>query len=108
MFARRSPRLDDVATAIRWVKANATKYKVDPERIALIGESAGGHLVSWAGTQGKGDTAVAAVVPFYAPHDLELQVEKRGELGPSMVALFGLTELNDAARSILRAPILIR
>src|SRR5262249_35587951 len=30
---------DDVAAAIRWVKANAAKYKVDPHRISLIGES---------------------------------------------------------------------
>ena len=94
---------DDVATAIRWVKAHAKQYKVDPERIALIGESAGGHLVSWAGTQSRGEATVAAVVPFYAPHDLELQVEKRGELGPSMIALLNLTELNDAARQTLRA-----
>ncbi len=93
---------DDVATAIRWVRAHAKEYKVDPSRIALIGESAGGHLVSWAGVHGQGNTSVAAVVPFYAPHDLEMQVDNRGELGPSMVALLGLTELNDAARVVLR------
>ncbi|MBA4019936.1 MAG: hypothetical protein C0483_22445 [Pirellula sp.] len=94
---------EDVATAIRWVRAHAKEYKVDVNRIALIGESAGGHLVSWVGTEAKGDTAVAAVVPFYAPHDLEFQVEQRGELGPSMTALLGLTELNDEARAKLRA-----
>lgn len=94
---------EDVATAIRWVRANAKEYKVDVGRIALIGESAGGHLVSWVGAEGKGDSAVAAVVPFYAPHDLVFQVERRGELGPSMTALLGLTELNDAARAKLRA-----
>src|SRR5438045_1220523 len=35
--------LDDVETAIRWVRAHAREYKVDTSRIALIGESAGGH-----------------------------------------------------------------
>lgn len=94
---------DDVATAIRWVRKHAGEYKVDPQRIAIIGESAGGHLVSWAGVQGKDDTAVAAVVPFYAPHDLELQVRARKELGPSMTALLGLKELNDDAYRTLRA-----
>ncbi len=48
---------------------------MDVGRIALIGESAGGHLVSWVGTRAKEDTRVAAVVPVYAPHDLELQVK---------------------------------
>ncbi len=93
---------EDVETAIRWVKAHAKEYKVDVGRIALIGESAGGHLVSWVGTRAKEDTRVAAVVPFYAPHDLELQVKHRNMLGESMTALLGLTELNDNAWKRLR------
>jgi acetyl esterase len=94
---------DDVATAVRWVRAHAKEYQVDPRRIALIGESAGGHLVSWHGTQARGDTSVAAVVPFYAPHDLELQVKRRQQLGESMTSLLGLKELNDEAWQTLRA-----
>ena len=93
---------EDVETAIRWVKAHAQEYKVDVGRIALIGESAGGHLVSWVGTRAKVDTRVAAVVPFYAPHDLELQVKHRNMLGESMTALLGLTKLNDDAWKRLR------
>ncbi len=93
---------EDVETAIRWVKSHAKDYKVDVGRIALIGESAGGHLVSWVGTRAKEDTQVAAVVPFYAPHDLELQVKHRNMLGESMTALLGLTELNDDAWKRLR------
>src|SRR6266542_7129759 len=34
---------EDVNSAIKWVKANAAKYHVDVNRIALIGESAGGY-----------------------------------------------------------------
>jgi acetyl esterase len=94
--------IEDVESAIRWVKAHAADYKADPKRITLIGESAGGHLVSLAGVRAKEDTRVAAVVPFYAPHDLELQVNHRHALGASMEALFGLTELNDAAWKTLR------
>jgi len=94
--------VEDVERAIRWVKDHAAEYKVDRNRIALIGESAGGHLVSLAGARGRGKTRVAAVVPFYAPHDLEFQVRQRNALGPSMTALFGLTELNDAAWKTLR------
>ena len=36
----------DLESAIRYVKSHAKQYKVDPNRIALIGESAGGHLVA--------------------------------------------------------------
>ncbi len=94
---------EDVERAIRWVKANAKQYKADPKRIAIVGESAGGHLVSYVGVRGAGETSVAAVVPIYAPHDLELQVKSRNALGPSMEALFGLTEINDEAWKTLRA-----
>ena len=94
--------IEDTEAAIRWVKAHAKEYKVDIARIAIIGESAGGHIVSLVGVRAKGETSVAAVVPFYAPHDLELQVKSRNALGPSMEALFGLTELNDAAWKVLR------
>ncbi|MGE5081473.1 MAG: alpha/beta hydrolase fold domain-containing protein, partial [Acidobacteriota bacterium] len=56
---------DDVESAIRFVRANAAKYKVDPNRIALIGESAGGHLVSYVGARNRADSRVAAVVSMY-------------------------------------------
>lgn len=94
---------EDLESAIRWVKANAIQYKADPKRIALVGESAGGHLVSYVGVRGAGETSVAAVVPIYAPHDLEFHAKARNALGPSLSALFGLTELNDGAIKQLRA-----
>lgn len=40
----------DVATAAMWLKRNAKKYGGDPERIVLMGHSAGAHLVSAVGT----------------------------------------------------------
>ncbi|WP_395745570.1 alpha/beta hydrolase fold domain-containing protein [Prosthecobacter sp.] len=88
--------VEDVNSAIKWVKAHAAEYKVDVNRIALIGESAGGYLVSAAGVTAKDETRVAAVVPFYAPHDLVMQVKMRGELG-NLAGLIGMTELNEAA-----------
>src|SRR3954453_6059396 len=41
---------EDIDTAIKWVKANASTYKGDPAKIVLAGESAGGFLVNYAGT----------------------------------------------------------
>jgi alpha-L-fucosidase 2 len=68
---------EDVESAIRWVKANAQKYRVDASRIALIGESAGGLLVNYAGTHENGATRVAAVVDFYGPVDYGKLAEQR-------------------------------
>jgi acetyl esterase len=85
---------DDVASAIKWVKAHAAEYKVDVNRIALIGESAGGYLVSAAGVTGKGETRVAAVVPFYAPHNLVTHVRRRNELR-GLAGLIGRDTLDE-------------
>ena len=41
---------DDGQRAIRYVRANAAAWGLDPQRIGIIGFSAGGHLASWAAT----------------------------------------------------------
>ncbi|HVZ48053.1 MAG TPA: family 43 glycosylhydrolase [Gemmatimonadaceae bacterium] len=79
--------LEDVETAIRWVKAHAAEFKGDPDRIALIGHSAGGHLAAFAGTVVDDRARVQAVVG-YAPvtnHEQELPV--RGGVSTSLQAL---------------------
>jgi len=67
----------DMDAAIVWLKANAGKYRVDTSRIAIIGESAGGFLVNYAGTHETRATRVAAVVDFYGPVDYGKLAELR-------------------------------
>ena len=43
-------QIHDCKAAIRWLRAHAAEYGVDPERFAVFGISAGGHLVSLLGT----------------------------------------------------------
>jgi len=57
-------QLDDVQRAVRWVRANATTYGVDPKRIGSYGHSAGGHLAACLGvrdTRDNGDPELGAV-----------------------------------------------
>jgi acetyl esterase len=67
---------EDVEAAVRWVQANAKQWNVDPKRLALMGESAGGHLVAFVGARGK--VKLKAVVDFYGPNDLPLINQQRG------------------------------
>jgi acetyl esterase len=60
---------DDLNSAIRWVKAHAAEYRVNVAKIVIIGESAGGFLVNYAGTHETPETKVAAVVDLYGPVD---------------------------------------
>jgi len=69
----------DSKAAVRWVRANAVKYGIDPDRIGAIGASAGAHLVALLGTtadipeiEGTGgnqnqSSAVQAVVGIATP-----------------------------------------
>ncbi len=62
--------IDDVRDAIRFVHAHASEYRVDPDRIALVGESAGGQLAAMAALDPAPEAQVKAVVALYTPTDL--------------------------------------
>jgi len=85
---------DDVESAIRFGRANAATYKVDPNRIALIGESAGGHLVSYVGARNRADSRVAAVVSMYGVHDFVAAAVQWKPLPHELLDLFGITAVN--------------
>ncbi|HST19957.1 MAG TPA: alpha/beta hydrolase [Blastocatellia bacterium] len=75
-------QIEDCKAAIRWLRAHATQYNLDPSRIAAWGSSAGGHLVALMGasagaTDLEGDggnldysSRVQAVVDWFGPIDL--------------------------------------
>jgi acetyl esterase len=60
----------DVESAVRFVKAHAAEYRVDPNRIALVGESAGGQLAAMAALNTSPELQVKGVVALYTPTDL--------------------------------------
>lgn len=72
----------DVKAAIRWIKANAAAYKMNPDKIGVWGSSAGGHLSALAGTSGnvteledlsQGNSSLSSsvqvVIDWYGPID---------------------------------------
>lgn len=75
--------VDHVQRGIRWVKRNAADYRIDPQRLGLMGASAGGHLACLAavtaampeldtdGDEGSGEvgTQVKATAVFFPPTD---------------------------------------
>ncbi len=84
-------QIEDCKCAIRWLRAHAKEYNLDPDRIGVWGSSAGGHLVALLGTSGgvkelegkggweKHSTRVQAVVDFFGPTDLLNIVEDAGK-----------------------------
>jgi len=93
--------LNDCKAAVRYLRANAAKYKIDPERIGVMGGSAGGHLSGLlAMTSGKpefeGDgvnkevsSAVKACVVMAATQDLV--AANKDKTGEGSIAFFGVS-----------------
>lgn len=93
---------DDVQAAIRWIKSHTFEYHVDPDRIALAGESAGGHLVDLAAARADKATHVNAVVSFYGVYDLVAQAKAKGA-GGNLGELFGISQLDGQTTPMLAA-----
>jgi acetyl esterase/lipase len=84
----------DVKAAVRWIRANAQRYHLDPEKIAAWGSSAGGYLASMLGTSAgvqeledlslgnpEQPSHVQAVVAWFGPTDflkMDDQLAERG------------------------------
>lgn len=93
--------LDDVFTAIRWVKAHAGEYHLDARRIVLSGESAGGHLVALAAARADVETRVAAVVPFYGLFDLVGDLKPGANLPDHFVKFMGRPTFDDRTQALM-------
>jgi alpha-L-fucosidase 2 len=76
--------IDDVEAAVRYVKSHAVEFNIDPDRVALIGESAGGQLAAMAAIRAGGESSVRAVVAFYTPTDL-VSLVKNSSLIPAQI-----------------------
>ncbi|MGB8353969.1 MAG: alpha/beta hydrolase [Chthoniobacteraceae bacterium] len=67
--AKYPAQLNDCCSAMEWLRANGSRYGIDPVRIGVSGESAGGHLAALLGTV-EGAPNIRAVCALYPPTDL--------------------------------------
>ena len=93
--------VEDVRTAVRWLKANAAAHALDAERICLWGTSAGGHLAAVAGLAPRGmfegtdnltyTSSVRCVLDAYGPTRFDVMdaqtAEERANLQPAVITI---------------------
>lgn len=76
--------VNDLREALKWMHANASRYDIDPQQIAAMGYSAGGHLAAMLGVlDGPAEVRVQAVVDGAGPSDLRKY--KGGKLVPQFL-----------------------
>ena len=93
-------QIEDCKAAIRYLRANAKKYNIDPDKIGVIGQSAGGHLAALLGTSGgvkdlEGkdgpadvSSSVQLVVDYFGPTDM-MKLSPPGSNPNPVTRLFG-------------------
>jgi acetyl esterase/lipase len=109
--------VEDVKAAVRWLRANAEKYGIDPDRIGVVGDSAGGHLAQFLGVtggvaqfEGNGGNAafssrVACVVNYYGPSDLTKSYGKSVDAAEVLPLWLGGDDTKEHKRHVLASPL---
>jgi acetyl esterase/lipase len=75
--------LEDLRSAVRWIRSHANEYHIDPARVVALGGGAGAHLAALLGTEPaerepqETSSRVQAVVCLYGPSDLEELLRSR-------------------------------
>jgi acetyl esterase/lipase len=107
----------DVKAAVRWLRANAEKYGIDPTRIGVTGGSAGGHLAQFLGVtagiatfDGNGgnpgvSSAVACVVNVYGPSDFTKSYGKSVDAAEVLPLFLGGDLTKERHRHIIASPL---
>jgi len=110
----------DVKAAVQWLRANADKYHVDPDRIGATGDSAGGHLALFLGVTGglkqfdpqpatataaAPSSAVQCVVSYYGPSDFTQSYGKSVDAAEVLPMWLGGDIEHERRRHILASPL---
>ncbi|HVS37994.1 MAG TPA: alpha/beta hydrolase [Gemmataceae bacterium] len=96
-------QIEDCKAAVRWLRANAQIYKIDPDHIGALGFASGGHLAELLavtaaedgleGTGGNSDQSsrVQAVASFFSPTDLTAPCWNADVTAKNLIPLIGGT-----------------
>lgn len=107
----------DVKAAVRWLRANAAKFQINPARIGVTGDSAGGHLAQFLGVtagvkefEGDGGNAeqsssVACVVNRYGPSDFTKSYAKSVDAAEVLPLFLGGDLTTARARHVQSSPL---
>lgn len=108
--------VEDCKAAVRWLRLNAARYHIDPEKIGVLGDSAGGHLTQFLAVTGNvhdfdGDqnpgpsSAVQCAVSYYGPCDFTKSYGKSVDAAEVLPLFLGGNLQTAWHRHILASPL---
>lgn len=109
--------IHDVKAAVRWLRANAAKYHINPDRIGVTGGSAGGHLALYLGVtggvrelEGEGgnpeqSSKVNCVVNFYGPSDFTKSYGKSVDAAEVLPLFLGGNVEKERQKHLIASPL---
>ena len=109
--------VEDAKAAVRFLRANAKKYDIDPTRIGVTGGSAGGHLALMVGLTGplkifegsgpnlEQSSAVQAVVSYFGPTDFTQSYGKSVDAAEVLPMFLGGDLLHNRQAHVLSSPL---
>jgi alpha-L-fucosidase 2 len=91
-------QMDDLRHAVAFIRRQASRFRVDPQRLVVVGESASGQMAALLATE---DSQLAGVVSLYGVYDF---FPFATSLTPRSLPtrLFGITSINASAAAVLR------
>ena len=110
-------QIEDCKAAIRWLRANATKYRLDAAHIGVWGASAGAYLASLLGTTGgvkefegtrgnlEQSSRVQAVVDWFGPADFTMPYKVDREAASMVALLIGRADAKNQEKFRRASPI---
>lgn len=93
-YVRNPEQVEDLRAAIRYVRQHAARYHVDTGRLAILGESASGQLVTLVGAEPCPGCEVQAIVSFYGVY----KFEEGGRFASRLDRMFGLGRTPETLR----------
>ena len=117
-------QINDCKAAVRWIRANSKKYKLNSDKIVAWGGSAGGHLSAILGTSGEvksledltlgnpdQSSRVQAVVDWFGPTDflrMDEQLKESGVENPLHHSVLDSPESKLLGKNLEDAPELVK
>jgi acetyl esterase/lipase len=101
-------QVSDIQSALNFIESNSGEFKINPDKVCLVGASAGAHLAMLQAYKYNSDRRIKAVIDLFGPNDLIDLYNNHPipqQARPVLINLLGKTPVKDASLYQQASPI---